>query len=318
MIKISIIVPVYNVEAYLKKCIDSLINQTLKEIEIILINDGSTDKSMDIIKSYTDTRIVFIDKNNTGIGSTRNLGIEKAKGQYLSFIDADDYVSEYFCERMYQKAKESNCDIVICDYYKDGSEYNLIKINSFADTSLKDNPNLINDINLGPCNKIFKRILFNNKENRFIENLKYEDAPLICKLLCKAKKIGKLDEPLHYYVIHKKSQTTIHDNRIFDILKITDKIFNILNQYSYLKVPTVNLIVMILTDYIIQQRYIRPFKMQSKFIDEAFDYLNMIDKNWKKCDYLKKISLSKRVVKTNKILTKLYCKLYALMVKRDY
>lgn len=313
MTKISIIVPIYNASAYLKKCIDSLLNQTLKDIEIILINDGSTDDSKDIVKSYKDKRIVFIDKKNEGIGITRNLGISKACGEYISFVDSDDYVDKCFCEKMYRKAVESDCDIVICDHYEDKLGLKPIRFLDFEDTSLKDNPTLINHINLGPCNKIFKRNMFMNKKNRFVENLKYEDAPLVCKLLCEANRIGKLNELLYYYVIHGRSQTTIRDDKIFDIFKITDKIFDILTQYEYLKRPTVNLVVMMLTDYTIQQRYIKSRKTRTQFIDVAFEYLDRLDHQWRKCEYLKRFPFHKRFVKSNKIFTKLYCTIYVLL-----
>ena len=221
MVKVSIIVPVYNTAKYLSMCIESLINQTLKDIEIILINDGSTDESESIIKKYKDKRIKYIFKKNEGIGKTRNLGIEKTNGEYLAFIDSDDYIEPNFCEVMYNKAIKDECDIVICDYYKDINErLEEVKFASFKDTNLKENPEIINLINLGPCNKIYKKDLFKNQKNRFVENLKYEDAPFVCRLLLSAKKIGKIDECLAHYVIHEKSETTTRDERIFDILKI--------------------------------------------------------------------------------------------------
>lgn len=148
MAKISLIVPVYNTEKYLNKCIDSLINQSYDDIEIIIINDGSTDYSENLIKSYNDKRIKYISKKNEGIGKTRNLGIEKSSGEYLAFVDSDDYLNENFCEKMLNKAITDDCDVVICDYYEDHND-DLKKINfiNFPDTSLKQDPKLINFIN---------------------------------------------------------------------------------------------------------------------------------------------------------------------------
>ena len=311
MQKISIIVPVYNTSKYLNKCINSLLNQTLEDIEIILINDGSTDESDSIIKKYKDKRIKYIHKKNEGIGKTRNLGIEIASGEYLSFIDSDDYVEADFCEKMYNKAIKDNCDIVICDFYKDiDSTLEYIKIESFKDNSLNKNPNILNIVNLGPCNKIYKRNLFENRNNRFVENLKYEDAPFVCKVLLSAKKIGKVDEYLAHYVIHDKSETTTRDERIFDILKITDIMIKELKKHDYMHDAMINIVVMILTDYTIQQRYINDLELRNKFINESFSYLNALDINWKKCSYLKKFSWLKRKVKSSKILTKAYCAIY--------
>ena len=104
-VDISIIVPVYNSYKYLNKCIDSLINQTKKEIEIIIINDGSTDDSEKIIKSYKDDRIKYYKNKTQGIGKTRNFGIKKACGKFLMFIDSDDYIALDCCEKMYLNAK---------------------------------------------------------------------------------------------------------------------------------------------------------------------------------------------------------------------
>ena len=312
MSKISLIVPVYNTSKYLNKCIDSLINQSYKDIEIIIINDGSTDNSEEIIKSYKDKRIKYISKSNEGIGKTRNLGIEKTSGDYLAFVDPDDYLDKYFCEKMIKKAEKDKCDIVICDYFEDqNGKLKKITFTAFKNMSLKKDPNFINFINLGPCNKIYKTSMIKENGIKFEENLKYEDAPFVIKALLSAKKIGKVNDCLTYYVIHEKSETTIRDERIFDILKIADKIVQELEKAKYPKDPMINLITMILTDYTIQQRYIKNKRIRNTFIEEAFKYLNELDPNWRKCSYLKEFNYLKRLVKTNKKLTKLYCDLYS-------
>lgn len=113
-VKVSVIIPVYNVDKYLKRCLDSVINQTLKDIEIIILNDGSTDNSEEIILEYAsqDERIQYYKHKNIGLGPTRNKGIEYAKGEYLSFIDSDDYVSLHMLETLYTRAKKENADVV--------------------------------------------------------------------------------------------------------------------------------------------------------------------------------------------------------------
>lgn len=315
MIKVSLIVPVYNTSKYLDKCLNSLINQTLEEIEIIIINDGSTDDSEKIIKSFKDKRIVYISKKNEGIGKTRNLGIEKAKGEFLAFVDSDDYLSIDFCEKMYNKAIKDNCDLVICNFFEKRRNLIGITFNNFEDTNLKKYPELINNINLGPCNKLYKKSLFENKDNRFVENLKYEDAPFVIKMLISANKIGKIDDYLTYYVIHNNSETTIRDNRIFDIILITDIIVKDLKKINHPKDSINNLAVMILTDYTIQQRYVKNIRNRHKFINDAFKYLNLLDSKWRKCSYLNKFNRRKRLIKTNKLLTKIYCDLYYLFLK---
>ena len=117
-IDISIIVPIYNAEKYLKKCLDSLVNQTKKELEFILINDGSTDKSEEIVKTYKDERIKYFKNKNQGIGKTRNFGIEKATGKYIMFLDSDDYFSSDACEILYKEAEKEKADLIVFDYYR--------------------------------------------------------------------------------------------------------------------------------------------------------------------------------------------------------
>lgn len=315
MAKVSLIVPIYNSQKYLEKCIKSLLNQTLKDIQIILINDGSTDNSEKIIKSFDDERIVYISKNNEGIGKTRNLGIDKATGEFLAFVDSDDYLNEHFCEYLYQKAVNDDCDLVVCDFFEDRNTLVGIKFKDFKDTNLKETPELINYINLGPCNKLYKKSLFDDKSNRFEENLKYEDAPFVVKMLLSANKIGKVNDYLTYYVIHSNSETTIRDKRMYDILEITDIIVNDLKKVDYPNDSLVSLVVMILTDYTIQQRYIKDRRDRNDFINKAFKYLNNLDPKWRRCSYLKRFPRLKRFVKISKLLTKIYCDLYNLRHK---
>lgn len=119
-IKISVIIPVYNTEKYLEKCLNSVLKQTLKEIEVIVINDGSRDSSRDILESYSIVEnFRIINKKNEGASKTRNLGIEIAKGEFIYFMDADDYIEKDMLLEMYNKAKEDKLDIVVCDYYNE-------------------------------------------------------------------------------------------------------------------------------------------------------------------------------------------------------
>ena len=313
MPKVSIIVPVYNTSKYLNKCIDSLINQTEEDIEILLINDGSTDESESIIKEYDDKRIVYIKKKNTGIGKTRNLGIDKAKGEYVMFIDSDDYIDYDCVEKLYNYAIETKSDFVVTDFKKDiNGTYEKVIIPDFESSKLIDNPSILNAINLGPCNKIYKKSIL--KGVRFDEKYKYEDVPFVIKALKNASKISKLNESLSYYVIHEKSQTTVRDEKIFDILEIVNIVRDVLKEDIYHD-ALVNLLTMVITDYTIQQRYIKNRKSRNKFIDNAFIMLNEIDIKWKKCDYMKNISFIKRYIKTHKPLIKFYCSIYAVFKK---
>ena len=147
IVKVSVIVPVYNSEKYLSRCIESVLNQKLKEIELLLVNDGSTDNSLEICKKYAgiDNRIKIIDKQNGGVSSARNAGIDAAKGEFIGFVDSDDWINPEMYSNMYKKVKETGSDICICNFFEDYFGYsipNILKINK--NILLKDD--IINDL----------------------------------------------------------------------------------------------------------------------------------------------------------------------------
>ena len=308
---ISIIVPIYNAEKYLNKCLDSLINQTKKELEFILINDGSTDTSEEIIKNYKDNRIKYFKNKNQGIGKTRNFGISKAQGKYLMFLDSDDYLALDACEKLYDKAEKEKLDIVMNDFIKifDDGRKEYIKQPNFKNSSLKNNPNIISE-NLSPWAKLYSTKLIKKNNIKFVEDLKYEDAPFVIEALDKANNIGKINEALNYYVIHGNSETTVLDKRVFDILKIVDKIRKYSKGKKYLKEKIDELTVRIITNYTIQQRNQKDKKTAIKFIDKAFDYLKKEIPDYKNNKYYKNRGIIKRTIEKNKLLTKIYCELY--------
>lgn len=311
MADISIIVPIYNAEKYLEKCLNSLVNQTKSELEFILVNDGSTDNSEKIIKKYKDPRIKYFKNKNQGIGKTRNFGIEKSTGKYLMFLDSDDYLDINACELLYKKAKDEKLDLVVFDFYRvENKELKAVIVNDFENSSLKENPQLLLDINLGPCNKLFKRELITNNNTKFIENLKYEDTTFVVETITNSKKIGKLNSILHYYVIHSQSETTIRDERVFDIIKIVDIIRKYFKNKKYIQEVVDKLTVRILTNYTIQQRNQKDIKIGMKFIDEAFAYLKREVPDYKSNKYYSNRGILRRTIEKSKTLSKIYVKLY--------
>lgn len=315
MADISIIVPIYNAEKYLNKCIDSLVNQTKKELEFILVNDGSTDLSEDIIKSYKDKRIKYFKNKNQGIGKTRNFGIDKATGKYLMFLDSDDYLDINACEKLYNKAIKEKSDLVVFDFYRVEETLKEVTINNFKSSALKENPNLLLDINLGPCNKLIKRELIDKNNTRFNEELKYEDTPFVTEIIKNANKISKLNEYLHYYVIHSNSETTVRDERVFDIIKIIDIIREQYKNEKYMEDVINKLTVRTLTNYTIQQRVQKDIKVGMKFIDEAFSYMKKNIPNYKNNKYYETRGILRRTIEKNKFITKVYCSIYNLLRK---
>lgn len=321
MIKVSVIVPVYNTEKYLKRCLDSLVNQTLKEIEIIIINDCSPDNSKQILnkyeKKYNNVK-VFHNKTNKGIGYNRNFGIEKATGEYIGFIDSDDYVDMTMYEKLYNKAKKDDLELVVCNFHKMLEKENSLEeitpdfiIEEQKNTVLEKTPSLLSKVNLAPWNKLYKRSLLGS-DIRFPEKLKYEDAIVVVKALARSKKIGFIKEKLNYYLVRNKSETTVMDKRVFDILEITKQIIAELKSHNYyenIKEEVEAWVTRNLFRYTLQQKYQKDSNLKNKFVDDVFSYLNTNFPNWKKNKIWKKRNIFKRTIESNKLLTKLYCKI---------
>lgn len=218
-IKISVIVPVYNTQDYLKKCLESIVNQTLTDIEIIVVNDGSTDKSLDILKNYQFKydNIIIINKQNEGQGAARNKALEICKGDFIAFVDSDDYIEENMLESMFSKSLESDLDVVVCNYkYVNNTEQERKNDNS----PVLDEQEIISNVECikrflvtetiegFSWNKLFKRELFNINNIRYPEGMKYEDIPTIVSLLINAKKIGFINSKLYNYVTRENSTTS--------------------------------------------------------------------------------------------------------------
>lgn len=200
---VSIIVPVYNMEKYLDRCIKSLINQTLKDIEIILVDDGSFDSSPQICNQWAkkDQRIKVVLKENRGVSSARNYGIEMSKGTYLCFVDADDYIDSNYIFTLFQKINDGY-DLV-CSSYMDISKYGVVKCNDFF-VQEYTKENLINCIINGTggvlWNKIFLRDIIIKNDIRMSEKLfMSEDLIFILNYIYYIDKWSAIDRPLYHY-----------------------------------------------------------------------------------------------------------------------
>ena len=205
-------------------------------------------------------------------------------------------------------AQKNKLDLVVSDYYVDNKNIKSEKIKSFPITNVKKNPNLIFDINLAPWNKLYKKELIENI--KFEENLKYEDAPFVIESIIKAKRIGKLDKETYYYVVNPNSETTIRDERIFDIFKILDIIGRLVENKKELTEVYKTLCIRIICNYNIQQRYQKKLKTANRFINKGFYYMKKVDPKYKHSVYFKNRSKNKALIEKNKFLTKLYCFIY--------
>lgn len=203
MIKVSIIVPVYNVEKFLPQCMDSLINQSLHEIEIICVNDGSTDKSLNILNRYAkqDKRIKILSQQNMGLSGARNTGLSFATGEYICFVDSDDWIDIDYCEKLYKKAKKENADIVrgiIYNEYPDRTENHEFN-KTIKEFSNKKIPLGINDHCVVAWDGIYKRQFLMDNHINFIFGLVHEDIPFTAKTTFYANKIIPCDNTFYHY-----------------------------------------------------------------------------------------------------------------------
>lgn len=229
-IKVSIIVPVYNVELYLEKCLLSLVNQTLKEIEILVINDGSKDNSQKIIedlqKKYPEKIFGFV-KENGGLSDARNFGIDKAAGKYIGFVDSDDHVLETMFEEMYDLSEKHKAEMAICNLQKVDEDGNvtqkLTQLPGFPEKIvLRDNLSVFSDISYFACNKLFIRDLFDGR--RFKKGIHFEDIELIPQLLLSCK-ILVFTPSFHYqYLERKYSISKSHTMKGLDILNAVETV----------------------------------------------------------------------------------------------
>ncbi|QDP85024.1 glycosyltransferase [Chryseobacterium sp. SNU WT5] len=230
MPKISIIVPVYQVEEYLRKCLDSLVNQTLQDIEVIVVNDGSVDNSQSIIDEYQQKFPHLIKgfyKSNGGLSDARNFGLEQATGSFLGFVDSDDYVSPTMFEEMYELAKKHQADLVICNLQKVDQNGNvtqkLTQIPNMPESiQLPDHFSVFSDLSYFACNKIFKKELFCGV--RFKKGIHFEDIQLIPQVLLKCERIAQTQTYHYNYLERQDSITKIHTVKGLDILKAVNDV----------------------------------------------------------------------------------------------
>jgi len=210
---ISVIVPVYNVEKYLRKCIESIINQTYNNLQIILVNDGSTDSSLSICKEYetTDNRIIVIDKENEGPAIARNVGLDSADGDFIAFVDSDDWILENMYEVLLEKQAIHNADMTVCgklNYYE--------KTDSFVSGNLFENDvycekeeaiGILMLKSVAPWNKLYRKKLFDSirfPEGKFIG----EDANVIMRVIKECNGIEIISAELYMYNVRANSLMT--------------------------------------------------------------------------------------------------------------
>lgn len=206
-IKVSIVVPAYNVEQYISKCLKSLINQTLKEIEIIVVNDGSTDGTEQIIRKFDDERILLINQENYGPSVARNVALEVAKGDYIGFVDSDDWVDEDYFSCLYDCITKYDADIAVAGMYREREAYQkcLLKYNEKEIyTSLEDKIRVCGIPKFCyVCNKLFKSEKI--KPVKFQKGVYFEDVLWLPEIIKKSEKMVTVPKIAYHYRVNKNS-----------------------------------------------------------------------------------------------------------------
>ena len=224
MPKVSVIVPFYNVEKYIEKCLSSLINQTLEEIEIILVNDGSQDDSEKIVKQFQEkypNKVKYYEKPNGGLGDARNFGINYATGEYIAFLDSDDYIEPTMYEEMYEKAKQENADMVECDFWWEYPD----KKREDIGTTYSNQKEMLYKARVVAWNKLTKTEIYKNyPEARFSVGLRYEDVEGFYKILPYINKTASVRKCFIHYIQRPGSISNTQNKRNEEIFAVLDNV----------------------------------------------------------------------------------------------
>lgn len=311
MPKVSVIVPFYNVEGYIEKCLETLVNQTLKDIEIILVNDGSTDRSIEIVKKFIKEypeKIVYLEKENGGLSDARNFGLNYAKGEYIAFLDSDDYIEIEMYENMYQLAEKDNSDMVECDFYweyPDKKKVDQAKL-------YNGKKEMLEKVRVVAWNKLIKRDILEKTNIRFPKGYRYEDVEFTYKLIPYIEKVSFFNKTMVHYIQREGSISNSQNERnkdIFDVLEHVIEYYKEKNIYEEYKQQ----IEYVYVRYAFCSSFLRIVKIKDEEIKEkllnlTWEKVNANFPNWKKNEILRKNnSLKDLYLKTmNSVTFKIY------------
>lgn len=301
--KLSIIVPVYGVEKYIDKCLDSLVKQSLKEIEIIVVNDGTKDNSQKIIdkyvKKYPDKIKSYI-KENGGQGSARNYGLKKTTGEYIGYVDSDDFVEKDMYKKLYNKAKENNYDIVVCGNYNVSEDYQNKNIDAFINNYNTDLENIFFG-KMAVWNKIYKRDILIKNKLEFKEKVWYEDLAFTLKAIMNSNTFAFIDEPLYDYLIREGS--TMNNSNVKRNLEILEAFDDILSYIKHNKKEEYfDKVEFLAIDHIYISAIVRILKanadnkIKKETVNELICYMNKNFPNYKNNKYINTLSRNRKII----------------------
>lgn len=301
MPKVSIIIPFNNVEAYIEECLKSVVNQTLSDIEIILVNDASRDSSVEIVKKFVekDKRIKLIElEEQKGQGYARNRALEIASGEYIGFVDSDDFIRYDMFETLYNNASVKNTDITMCqasEYdditgrYIESDYYSLSVLSKFAADvfSARDSKAEVSDINVVIWNKIYKKEYLDKIGEKFPEGFIYEDLPFFFGTYLPAERISIVWKKLYFYRINRKNSTMRQfNNKILDRPYMVSLTFEKIKKTNYMKDLIKQIQGWIINDLfhrytLLEEHYHKEFFFLMKQVFQNLDIENPEDTYWK-------------------------------------
>lgn len=319
MVKVSIIVPFYNVEKYIEKCLTSLVNQTLEEIEIILVNDGSKDNSIKVAKDFEQkypAKIRYYEKPNGGLGDARNFGIKFAKGEYIAFLDSDDYVEPTMYEEMYEMAIKEKSDMVECNFWW---EYPNKKKEDIG-VEYKNQNDMLLKARVVAWNKLIKKEIYEkHPEARFAVGLRYEDVEGFYKILPYINKVSFVRKPFIHYVQRNNSISNTQNKKNEEMFIVLD---NVLNYYKEKNIyeKFEKELEYTYTRYLLCSSLKRISKIQEKqvrkdLLEKTWNELNTKFPDWKKNKMLNSNwSLKNMYIKSvNKMTFKFYAFIFGVI-----
>ena len=318
MPKVSVIVPIYNVEKYLEKCINSLLSQTLEDIQIILVNDGSKDNSGNIAKEYEQNnkdRVIYVEKENGGLSDARNYGLKYATGDFIAFLDSDDYIEKNAYEEMYNKAIEENADYVECDFIWEFPN----KIRVDKQYPYKNKKEMLSFVRVVAWNKLIKRQLITDNNLEFPKGLRYEDVEFTYKLIPFINKFTYVDKPFIHYVQREGSIANVQNERTAEIFTVLDNVIEFYKKNNiyekYRDELEYNYARYLLCSSLKRMCKIKDKTIREKLLTESWERLKLNFPNWKENVILKTVNIGKnKYMRTvNKSTYKIYSKILEII-----
>lgn len=318
MVKVSVVVPVYNVEDYLRECLDSIVNQTLKDIEIICVNDGSPDNSLDILYEYQekDNRIIVISQDNGGHAVATNVGMRKASGKYLFLMDSDDILELNALKDTYDLAEEKNVDFVlfkainyddINDEYYETENYSMNKVYARVKDDVftyEDIDDLIFNMSVTPWSKLYRRDFIEKHEIIFPEGLIFEDNVFFWKVLFNAERICFLDQFLFKRRWYPFSSTTNGDLRFLSSISVINLVWDVFNEFDLFEKHKVDLYRIKVFTFNMRLQKIKPEFKDDFFSAMKNDFISMVNNKELYEDFMKNAPYKARKIFEHVLISK--------------